>query len=206
MLLSIVGLMVLMMISTGFCKTLKSECPTEWPNIFEQLNEKCFGDLTCEYGEECCCGKCYPSFVSKCMNRRWVSSYTDACLGAGSFGCGNKDPVYSDKYTVDCTERNYQDSLNYCLNNGWTIASFQSDVDINKAKDKVTCNVYIGATSDGNGNWRWNDASPWWAYTNNDGLLGTTETKIVWRASDNKWNDWGKGDELAGVICKMWDS
>ena len=115
---------------------------------------------------------------------------------------GNKDPVYSDKYTVDCTERNYQDSLNYCLNNGWTIASFQSDVDINKAKDKVTCNVYIGANSDGNGNWVWNDASPWWAYANNDGLNGTTETKIVWRASDNKWNDWGKGDELAGVICK----
>merc|ERR1712224_597279 len=28
------------------------------------------------------------------------------------------------------------------------------------------------------------------------------ETKLVWRAVDNKWNDWGTGDDLVGVICK----
>ena len=115
----------------------------------------------------------------------------------------NETPLYSDKYTVDCRERNYQDSLNYCLNNGWTIASFQSDVDINKAKDKVTCNVYIGATSDGNGNWEWIDSSPWWAHTTHDGLSGTTETKIVVRADLKwEWDDWGTGADLMGVICK----
>ena len=67
---------------------ISSECPTE-QNIWEQLNEKCFGDLTCEYGKECCCGKCYPSFVSKCINGGWLSFYTDACYGAGYYGCGN---------------------------------------------------------------------------------------------------------------------
>ena len=107
-----------------------------------------------------------------------------------------------EKYMVDCTERNFLDSVDYCTANGGTIASFQSDVDVNEAKDKVTCNVYIGATSDGNGNWKWIDNSPWWAYENNDGLPGTTETKIVWRAVDNKWNDWGTGADLMGVICK----
>ena len=107
-----------------------------------------------------------------------------------------------EKYIVDCTERNFQDSVDYCTTNGWAIASFQSDVDFNEAKGKVTCNVYIGATSDGNGNWEWIDNLPWWAYANNDGLPGTTETKIVYRPVDDKWNDWGTGADLMGVICK----
>ena len=83
------------------------------------------------------------------------------------------------------------------------MATFQSDTDVDVAKDKVKCNVYVGATSDGKGNWEWIDSSPWWAYRNNDGLDGIIETKIVWRAADNKWNDWGTGDDLMGVICKV---
>ena len=83
------------------------------------------------------------------------------------------------------------------------MGTFQSDTDIDVAKDKVKCNVYVGATSDGKGNWEWLDSSPWWAFGNNDGLDGTIETKIVWRAVDNKWNDWGTGDDLMGVICKI---
>jgi len=106
-------------------------------------------------------------------------------------------------YVVDCTKRNFQDSANFCKTNGWTMATFQSDTDVDVAKDKVKCNVYVGATSDGKGNWEWIDSSPWWAYGNNDGLDGTIETKIVWRAVDNKWNDWGTGDDLMGVICKV---
>ena len=66
----------------------------------------------------------------------------------------------------------------------------------------VDCDAYIGAISDGYGNWKWIDDSPWWANEYNDGLEGKTETKIVWRASDNKWNDWGIGNDLEGVICK----
>ena len=82
------------------------------------------------------------------------------------------------------------------------MASFQSDADINDAVEKVICNVYLGATSDGMGNWEWTDNSPWWAYGKNDGLKGITETKIVWREDDKRWNDWGKGDDRLGVMCK----
>ena len=82
------------------------------------------------------------------------------------------------------------------------MAKFQSDTDVDVAKDKVECNVYVGATSDEKGNWEWIDSSPWWAYDNNDGLEVILETKIVWRAANNKWNDWGRGDDLMGVIYK----
>ena len=87
--------------------------------------------------------------------------------------------------------------MEFCTSNGWNMASFQSDTDINNAKEKIKCNVYLGATSDGNGNWEWVDNSPWWAYNRNDGLRGETETKMVWRSNNKQWNDWGKENEKA---------
>ena len=106
------------------------------------------------------------------------------------------------RYIVDCTKRNFQDSVDYCISKGWKIASFQSDDDVIEVKGNVKCDAYLGAISDGNGKWEWIDNSPWWAYANSDGLPGIRETKIVWRAVDNKWNDWGTGAALKGVICK----
>ena len=108
-----------------------------------------------------------------------------------------------EKYVVDCKKRNFKDSEEYCSSNNWVIASFHSDNDVNEVKVKLDCDVYIGATSDGNGNWVWIDNSPWWYYSNNDGLYGVFETKIVWRKSDDKWNDWGRGKDLKGVVCKL---
>jgi len=115
---------------------------------------------------------------------------------------GTSDAASNEKYTVDCTKRNFQASQDYCKSKGMVIASFHSDQDFNDAKEKIKCNVYVGATSDGKGNWKWLDGSKWWAYSNNDGLEGTRETCLVWRAVDNKWNDWGTGDDLVGVICQ----
>merc|ERR1711962_824698 len=126
-------------------------------------------------------------------------------FGAPGNDKGTSDADSNEKYIVDCTKRNFQASQDYCKSKGWTIASFQSDQDFNDAKEKVKkgrCNVYVGATSDGKGNWKWLDGSKWWTYSNNDGLEGTRETCLVWRAVDNKWNDWGTGDDLVGVICK----
>ena len=40
-------------------------------------------------------------------------------------------------YVVDCTKRNFQDSANFCKSNGWTMATFQSDTDVDVAKDKL---------------------------------------------------------------------
>ena len=63
--------------------SLLSECPKESPT------GKCIGNKRCEYGEECCCGKCHPSFVSTCLDGQWLSFYTDACRNA-HLVCGNK--------------------------------------------------------------------------------------------------------------------
>jgi len=57
--------------------TLLSDCPKEsptWPY------EPCIGNLTCNYGEECCCGKCHPSLVATCSQGQWRSYSTDACF------------------------------------------------------------------------------------------------------------------------------
>merc|ERR1711942_523405 len=70
------------------------------------------------------------------------------------------------------------ESANFCKRNGWTMATFQSDTEIDVAKDKVECNVYVGAISDGKGNWEWIDSSPWWAYGNNDGLMEQSRLKL----------------------------
>ena len=37
--------------------------------------------LTCNYGQECCCGKCYPSTVCSCnSDGTWACYATDACM------------------------------------------------------------------------------------------------------------------------------
>merc|ERR1711879_413451 len=36
--------------------------------------------MGCEYGKECCCGKCYASEVYMCTGDRWISYFTDACM------------------------------------------------------------------------------------------------------------------------------
>ena len=106
-------------------------------------------------------------------------------------------------YVVDCEKRNFQDSVDYCTNRGCTISSFHSDDDINSVVEKVTCKAYIGATSDGNGKWSYIDTTEWWAYSQNDGLEGISETKIVWNDDGTGWHDWGTGDDLHGVICQQ---
>ena len=114
----------------------------------------------------------------------------------------NSNHLSPETYIVNCTERNFQDSIDFCMSKGWKIASFQSEEDFNEAKGKINCDVYIGATSDGNGNWKWIDNSTWWEHASNDGLEGKKETKIVVRKSDHYWTDWSIGDKLIGVLCK----
>jgi hypothetical protein len=42
--------------------------------------ESCEGPAHCEYGQECCCGSCYPSLVCNCEGGHWACYYTDACM------------------------------------------------------------------------------------------------------------------------------
>ena len=61
---------------------------------------------------------------------------------------------------------------------------------------------YLGAESDGNGNWKWADGTKWWqpAAGKHDGLQGTYETKIA-MSTDNRWHDWTTGSATLGVVC-----
>jgi len=56
--------------------------------------------IRCNYGRECCCGKCHHSFVAQCLpNGRygssWVGYNTDVCLSpnCGQTGCPKKEPA-----------------------------------------------------------------------------------------------------------------
>merc|ERR1719284_2288889 len=47
--------------------------------------------LECRYGQECCCGKCHSSIIKTCVPEAgaWITLYTEACLSASWFGCGD---------------------------------------------------------------------------------------------------------------------
>jgi len=99
-----------------------------------------------------------------------------------------------------CTLRTFDDSVAYCKSIGKTIATFHSQSEYDSI-GRPDCDVYIGAASDGKGNWSWLDGSEWWQSEYNDGLKGTGETKIV-IMTDGKWADWGQGQAEMGVMCQ----
>ena len=58
-------------------------CPTAAP----KTNGACTtAGLSCSFGQECCCGKCYPSLACTCSGSTWVCAATDACW-MGPSGC-----------------------------------------------------------------------------------------------------------------------
>ena len=62
-----------------------SSCPTTQP----RGRESCSDDgQVCEYGEECCCGQCFPSYSCVCSEDVWSCSYTDACFAPSCGGAG----------------------------------------------------------------------------------------------------------------------
>jgi len=108
-------------------------------------------------------------------------------------------------YTVECgTMRNFADSKAYCESQGKEMASFHSDADVDQVKAQgVSCVAYMGAESDGQGNWSWLDGSNWWMSGSNDGMLGTLETKGAFDGvTDIVFHDWTNGEGELGVICQ----
>merc|ERR1719471_1663640 len=67
---------------------IPSVCPADMPG----MNTPCTGSARCEYGEECCCGKCFASQIFQCDANAgvWISFYTDACFAPA---CEGKLPV-----------------------------------------------------------------------------------------------------------------
>merc|ERR1719510_19650 len=55
----------------------RSGCPQEEP----MMGGACRTDnLSCEYGEECCCGECHASRRFDCFDGMWAMLHTDACM------------------------------------------------------------------------------------------------------------------------------
>ncbi|MEJ7733858.1 MAG: hypothetical protein WKG00_32270 [Polyangiaceae bacterium] len=64
-----------------------SNCPAAQP----RGRESCSDDgLVCEYGDECCCGQCFPSYGCVCSGGVWGCSYTDACFAPSCGGTGGE--------------------------------------------------------------------------------------------------------------------
>merc|ERR1739848_908302 len=105
-------------------------------------------------------------------------------------------------FKYDGNKRNYANSVNYCKSQGGNIATVYNNQE-NDALIQITkATAYIGAESDGKGNWKWIDGSKWWqpAGTQHDGIQGTGETKIAIH-TDKKWHDWATGDAALSVLC-----
>ena len=106
---------------------------------------------------------------------------------------------------VDCTQRNYQNSVDYCESSGGSIASIH-DEEANEVVlgqlQTLSCHAYIGAESDGAGNWVWNDGSAWEYVNPSNDLIGVAETRIAFLDS-GQWHDWGTGSHKHGVVCSI---
>ena len=107
---------------------------------------------------------------------------------------------------VDCTQRDYQGSVAYCESVGGSIASIHSQEENDAVWSQLQtmyCNSYIGAESDGAGNWAWHDGSAW-DYVNpeNDLIMGIDETRIAF-LSNGQWHDYGTGWAQLGVVCSI---
>lgn len=61
--------------ATGECVP-QVVCPLDPPEPLAP----CTGSGSCAYGEECCCGECFPSYVCECVDGAFACFATDACL------------------------------------------------------------------------------------------------------------------------------
>jgi hypothetical protein len=82
-------------------------CPSQPP-----IGASCTGTsgLKCEWGQECCCGKCYPSTVCTCDGNTWACYATDACMippdSCPDAGPTDTSPGSCSK-NADCTSDQY---------------------------------------------------------------------------------------------------
>lgn len=131
--------------------------------------------------------------------------------------CTPEEPNTLALFVVDDTARNWIDSIAYCesLQGGYAIASIHSQEEQNAVTllmNSITKPVlygwvvaYLGAITQGDGNWYWYDGTPWdFVNSVRDGMGGTSETRLaVTDEEGGKWHDWGTGDTTLGVICRL---
>jgi hypothetical protein len=79
--------------------TATLSCPSDQP----VPGGACSGEAAeCRYGEECCCGSCYPSLSCSCVSGQWACLHTDACLGAAQ--CPDAGVMDSGTSTITPTD------------------------------------------------------------------------------------------------------
>lgn len=61
------------------CVPETTTCPSDAPEPGAACDAGLDGE-TCGWGEECCCGECYDSFVCSCSEGTWQCYASDACL------------------------------------------------------------------------------------------------------------------------------
>jgi len=167
-------------------------------------------------------GKCTDNV---CIEK-WMDKY-GVCYQCADFAkmCG--DPAAQDWFVQECpltcgvckdgsldiqgtfhynaTARDYEGSVKYCDSKGLVVASIQSEDEQREAEELMRQHdgrgAYLGGTSDGRGEWKWTDGTPWDAVNpENDGLRGKKETRLAMSRS-GKWHD-TDGREKLGVLCR----
>ena len=104
----------------------------------------------------------------------FVASCVGVALSAELY-CESSGGVRKE-YFVSTTTRDYDASRDWCQTQGGVIATVHSHSENERVKALVTTTSYIGALSDGNGNWRWEDGSAWDYTDGSSDLWGTDET------------------------------
>jgi len=99
----------------GECKCPVQECPDEQPVV----GDECYGtDLSCEYGEYCCCGDCMSIAFAECSRGLWMISLIDVmpCL------CETEAP--EPETTYDAPNEQMMESISKLLSLGASEARF----------------------------------------------------------------------------------
>jgi hypothetical protein len=90
-------------------------CPDTAPSPGAACDESA-GPLDCSWGEECCCGGCFPSFQCSCEGGTWLCLNTDACFRPtcdGSACTSNSDCSLGGSDSAVCVEGICRDAA-YC--------------------------------------------------------------------------------------------
>jgi len=110
------------------------------------------------------------------------------------------------RYSVHCDyKRDYVDSELFCPTVGKEIAIFHSqeefDMVLNE-KGRIDCTAYAGGVKEvGSEQWYWADGSEMDYIPGLTDGLNHYQTTNMAVTPDSKWQDWGQGTDLLGVIC-----
>lgn len=68
---------VLLAVTLTACGGNGSGCPSERPKF---PGGACDFEVSCSYGEQCCCGECHPELICRCEQGQVICVFTDDCM------------------------------------------------------------------------------------------------------------------------------